>query len=541
MKDNTFIQWLTTYFGSSDFQLKALAGDASFRQYFRVWFKDKTFIAMDAHAEKDKCPQFVAIAEALKKEGLNAPDIFAKDFEKGFLLLSDLGDDLFLKKVSLDNADLFYKKALDALKILSRTPRNLNGYSVPDFTEPFMQEELFLFQEWFLEKYLKLNLSLEHKNTLAKAFKLIAKKCHQQKQVFMHRDFHSANLMILPNHEIGILDFQDAFIGPYTYDLVSLLKDCYISWPKEKILQWMTYYSVNIEDFNWMALQRHLKALLTFSRKFVRDQNENYLQHIPRTWGYVLDEVQMFPELTELKTFFEKILIPSSLRRRAKSSRRGMILAAGRGERMGHLTEKTPKALLRVNNRYLIEYSIQALKTNGINEIVINVSYLADQIKNALGNGSHYGVEILYSDEPEPLETGGGVFQALPMLGDQPFIVLSCDVISDYPLQKLPVTPDKLAHLVLVDNPDFHPQGDFVLRGNQILTGPGKTFTFGNIGVYTQELFKDCKPGKFRLGDLLKNAIQAAKVTGESYHGFWQNFGTPLQLENTVELPNTLL
>jgi MurNAc alpha-1-phosphate uridylyltransferase len=219
---------------------------------------------------------------------------------------------------------------------------------------------------------------------------------------------------------------------------------------------------------------------------------------------------------------------------------RAMILAAGRGERMKHLTTETPKALLRLGNRYLIEYSITALAKIGVREIIINVCYKAEQIKAALGAGTQYGVKIIYSDEPEALETGGGIFQALSLLGSEPFIVLSCDVVSDYPLQNLPKNPDQLAHLVLVDNPDFHPSGDFCLAGKQIYLGNDQTYTFGNIGVYRPELFADCKPGKFRLGDLLKQAIQNVQVTGERYSGFWQNFGTPAQLENKIALPDSL-
>lgn len=215
---------------------------------------------------------------------------------------------------------------------------------------------------------------------------------------------------------------------------------------------------------------------------------------------------------------------------------RAMILAAGRGERMKHLTNDLPKALLRVHNRYLIEYSIDALVKAGIEEIIINVCYQADLIKSALGNGTKYGVSIIYSDEVEALETGGGIFQALPLLGPNPFIVLSCDVLSAYDLKKLPKNPDKLAHLVLVKNPDFHPNGDFCLEENQIYLGNDQTFTFSNIGIYRPELFANYSPGKFRLGEVLKQAIIKNQISGEYFEGFWQNIGTPEQLENIMNL-----
>ncbi|MCD6039015.1 MAG: hddC 1 [Gammaproteobacteria bacterium] len=209
---------------------------------------------------------------------------------------------------------------------------------------------------------------------------------------------------------------------------------------------------------------------------------------------------------------------------------RGMILAAGRGDRMGALTNVTPKPLLRAGKHYLIEYSIAALIKAGIREIVINISYGREQIKAALGNGERYGVIIYYSEEEERLETGGGILQALPLLGQAPFIVISSDIISSYDLQKLPKEPQALAHLVLVKNPPFHPQGDFSLEGRRIYSSSSPTFTFANIGVYRPELFVGCKLGRFPLGPLLHQAIARQQITGEYFAGQWHNIGTPEQL-----------
>lgn len=209
---------------------------------------------------------------------------------------------------------------------------------------------------------------------------------------------------------------------------------------------------------------------------------------------------------------------------------RGMILAAGRGERMGELTRDNPKPLLRVGNHYLIEYTIQRFKQAGINDIVINVSYLGEKIKMALGDGSRYGVVIQYSEEKERLETGGGILQALPWLGDEPFVVVSSDVICDYPLTSLPAEPTGLAHLVMVQNPDFHLQGDFGLQGGFVDMRANPTYTFGNIGVYRKELFSGMKPGHFPLNQLLFPAIERQQVTGELYEGVWHNVGSPEQL-----------
>ncbi|MBX3708170.1 MAG: nucleotidyltransferase family protein [Gammaproteobacteria bacterium] len=216
--------------------------------------------------------------------------------------------------------------------------------------------------------------------------------------------------------------------------------------------------------------------------------------------------------------------------------KRAMILAAGRGERMGDLTARVPKPLLRVAGHYLIEYAIFSLKRAGIDEIVINVSYLGEQIKNALGDGAQYGVKIFYSEEPKRLETGGGIFQALPLLGKEPFLVISSDVMTDYPLERLLQAPDGVAHLVMVPNPIYHPKGDYGLRGDRIDINAGPTRTFANIGVYKPELFADCKAGHFRLTNVLNPAIVAGRVTGELYQGQWYNVGTSNDLAEVNRL-----
>jgi MurNAc alpha-1-phosphate uridylyltransferase len=214
---------------------------------------------------------------------------------------------------------------------------------------------------------------------------------------------------------------------------------------------------------------------------------------------------------------------------------RAMILAAGRGERMGVLTEKTPKPLLRVGDHSLIEFAIARLKQAGIHEMIINVSYLGEQIKAQLGSGHQFGVSIQYSEEKERLETGGGILQALSWLGDDPFIVLSSDVICDYPLASLPKEPSSLAHLVLVKNPDFHPAGDFGLSQGLVDRQAKPTYTFANIGVYRKELFAGAVPGKFPLNQLLFPAIENQQVTGEIYQGEWYNIGTQAELSRAIE------
>lgn len=210
---------------------------------------------------------------------------------------------------------------------------------------------------------------------------------------------------------------------------------------------------------------------------------------------------------------------------------RAMILAAGRGERMRPLTDATPKPLLPVAGRPLIVHHLEALAAAGIRDLVINHAHLGDQIEAALGDGHEHGVTIRYSVEPEgALETGGGILQALPLLGPEPFLVINGDVWSDYPFADLPRHPDGLAHLVLVDNPDHHPEGDFVLAAGRVRERDGRGLTYSGIGVYDPALFAGHAPGRFPLAPLLHAAIARDAVAGEHWQGRWVDVGTPDRL-----------
>lgn len=215
---------------------------------------------------------------------------------------------------------------------------------------------------------------------------------------------------------------------------------------------------------------------------------------------------------------------------------RAMILAAGRGERMRPLTDHTPKPLLRAGRHMLIEYHLLALVQAGIRDIVINHAHLGAQVEQALGDGSRYGVQIRYSPEGEALETGGGIFRALPLLGAEPFVVINGDIWTDYPYAGLPAAPSGLAHLVLVDNPPQHPHGDFVLaEDGRVCEGEVQRLTFSGIGVYRPELFAGCHPGCFPLAPLLRAAMARGQVSGEHYGGGWIDVGTPERLADLVQ------
>lgn len=218
-----------------------------------------------------------------------------------------------------------------------------------------------------------------------------------------------------------------------------------------------------------------------------------------------------------------------------------MILAAGRGERMRPLTLVKPKPLLEAGGAPLIVHHLRALRAAGFEDVVVNLSWLGDQIRAALGDGGRHGVRLHYSDEgPEPLETGGGIFRALPLLGPAPFVVLNGDVWTDIDWSRMRdrLAPRDLAHLVLVPNPAHNETGDFVLEGGRIVETPGERCTFSGVGVYRAELFDGCSDGIFRLAPLLRTAARAGRVSGELHAGAWLDIGTPERLSYLDELLN---
>jgi MurNAc alpha-1-phosphate uridylyltransferase len=230
---------------------------------------------------------------------------------------------------------------------------------------------------------------------------------------------------------------------------------------------------------------------------------------------------------------------------------RAILLSAGRGERMRPLTDTIPKPLILINNKPLIFYHLEKLASIGIKNVVINISHLADKIRETVGDGKKFNLNIIYSYEPEALETAGGILKALPLLGNEPFLVISSDIYTDYPYenllsgyqheeraarQRISLDGSVLAHLLLAPNPDYHPEGDFSIDKNGLLTNTPQ-YTFANIGLYNPDLFKNCTPGKSPLGPLLRKAIERHLISGELYNGVWYNVGTLDELKKIEKNP----
>ena len=312
-------EWLHDDLNMNTYVLSPASEDASFRRYFRVELEGRSQIIMDAPPDKEDCQPFLDITRRLQDGGLNVPQVFAEDLEKGFLLLSDLGTDPYLHNLEESNADDLYSDAIEALlQMQSRTA--LQG--LPVYSEELLMQEMTLFSDWLVKRHCQISLDAAEQEGMYALFRLLANSALQQPQVFVHRDFHSRNLMVCENNP-GIIDYQDALVGPISYDLVSLLKDCYRKWPQAKIHEWMQLYlsryaesmanEVSAQEFkryfDLMGVQRHLKASGIFARLNHRDGKSHFLGDIPRTLSYIVDLQESYPELVDLvKLILESVL-----------------------------------------------------------------------------------------------------------------------------------------------------------------------------------------------------------------------------------------
>ena len=313
-RQQQLLAWLNTALKQADFKLTIASADASFRRYFRVNLDSPhlgfhTLIAMDAPPPQEDCTSFVNIAKHFLDAGLNVPRVIAQDLTHGFLLLSDLGDDTYLVHLNLKSAPKLYLEATNALiKLQLASKANV----LPRYDEALLTREMQLFPDWYVAKHLNVNLNNEQQTVLKNTFDVLNKNILLQGQVYVHRDYHSRNLMITQENNPGVLDFQDAVYGPISYDLVSLLKDAYISWEEDQIIDWAVRYwqpakkaglpvpddfSEFYRDFEWMGVQRHIKVLGIFARLSHRDGKDGYLKDMPLVMMHLRKVCERYVEL----------------------------------------------------------------------------------------------------------------------------------------------------------------------------------------------------------------------------------------------------
>jgi hypothetical protein len=321
-------RWVFDDLGFAGSRIEPASVDASFRRYFRVTRGEDTYIVMDAPPEKENLGPFLSVARILLGIGLNVPMVLAKDPNRGFLLLSDLGQRQYLDALRLDGApDRLYADALGALSTMQTADSGM-ARTLPRYSHALLMREMELTPEWFLRGHLGLQVSAAERGMLDRLFETLAQSALAQPATFVHRDYHSRNLLVTAANNPGILDFQDAVWGPVTYDLVSLLKDCYVEWPASRVRTWALQYREQllakgfpldatepkfIRWFDLVGLQRHIKVLGIFARLYYRDGKSQYLKDLPRVLRYVRDAALNYAEAAEFADFIAKRIEPEFL------------------------------------------------------------------------------------------------------------------------------------------------------------------------------------------------------------------------------------
>jgi hypothetical protein len=301
------------------YQWQPVSGDASFRVYYRLAFASVSYIAVSAPPDKEKNHEFVAIAEGLIAAGVKAPAIIAADFQRGFLLQQDFGDQLLLPLLTASTANQWYSQSMQLMWLVSQSGID----DLPHYSDALLSQEFQLFADWFVDAQLGYGLSEGERAMLGRVKLLLNQSALAQPQVVVHRDFHARNIMAV-DQSLAVIDFQDAVIGPVTYDLVSLLKDCYIRWPRAQVVAWVEQYRVLYQQqsgqlfdaehwlrwFDLMGLQRHIKVLGIFCRLNIRDDKQGYLADLPRVIDYVQEVAGQYSELSEFSAWFERAMVP---------------------------------------------------------------------------------------------------------------------------------------------------------------------------------------------------------------------------------------
>lgn len=312
--------WLRTVLNQTVTAIRPASCDASFRRYFRAWINGHSFIVMDAPPSHEDVRPFIKIALLLRQAGIQAPAIHAQNLEDGYLLLDDFGSTCYLDKLDTESsADLLYADAMNSLARL-QSHVDVASCGLPPYDERLLRAEMDLFRDWFLGRLLGFEPNRTETALLERTWTRLVDAAQEQPRVCVHRDYHSRNLMVTERNNPGVLDFQDAVIGPITYDLVSLLRDCYVAWPQSRVDAWVRNYHLRLVDsdlahpgeaarfarwFDLMGLQRHLKAIGIFSRLNLRDGKPGYLADIPRTFSYLTAVAARHPELSDFLLFIQ--------------------------------------------------------------------------------------------------------------------------------------------------------------------------------------------------------------------------------------------
>ncbi len=311
--------WIKQFYPNG-YKIESASSDASFRKYFRIISDNQSKIIMDAPPSHEKIKPFLDITFLLQEIGLNVPKIFEVNEKEGFILMSDLGKSLYLNQL---NHETVYCLYTDAIDVIVKMQSNIKTTGLKVFDDDEYMLEMELFKKWFLQNHLKININENENSVIENCFRNLITHIKNIPTTFVHRDYHSRNLLMTEKNNPGIIDYQDALIGPITYDLVSLLKDCYITW-EESLIHNIVKSSFNkikndndldefIFWFDITGIQRHLKAIGIFSRLYYRDNKKDFINDIPRTYNYIHNILNKYSELDEMKRYFKNLKLSENL------------------------------------------------------------------------------------------------------------------------------------------------------------------------------------------------------------------------------------
>ena len=578
--------------GWGDAVREPLTGDASARKYLRLRRSDRSAILMDASRVLDSVGPFIRIGGHLRQLGFSAPEIFSSDEAAGLLLLEDFGDATFarlLEKRSCEassqnvtatppsrgpnsraitgdetspaptatwasqprTAEQLFTLATDFLVALHRHPR-----AVPENLRPYSPEQMLADLELFLE-WRTPEISGAAKEEFRAAWRAALPLAHRVPESLLLRDYHVANLMLLPERtdvrQAGLLDFQDAYRGPVTYDLVSLLEDARREVPEALRKKMLSRYAAQFPALDKkmfetslavLAALRHTRVLAIFERLTRRDGRDEYRRlHSPRV-ERLLQRALRHPALDAVKHWMNR---HATRDQRIKTA---MVLAAGYGTRLAPLTDRTPKPLVPVAGRPMIEYALDKLRAYGIGRIVINVSHLKEQLTDYLAGRKDLSVSI--SEEAEPLETGGGLKKAAPLLGDEPVFVINSDILwtddGETALDRLARHWDgaRMDFLLLAQSKSRavgHEKGEdhlFIKPENTIgWAATDAPYIIAGIGIFHPRVLRDAPDGKFSVKILWRRAMEQNRLFCLPHHSRWFQTGTIADIRKTeAELRN---
>ncbi len=539
---------------ADSFQISGLTTDASSRKYYRIKNADKSFVLMDDEGCRCHTHEFVELSKFLRAHHVWVPEVLATDFENGFLLIEDLGDDTIGKLLTSQNEAKLYKmsgQALAKIAAISERPQ-----CVKEFSRHKILEDLRLFTDWYFPMTTGQPLSSQ----AAKEFFEIAEKLVPMAYRVPNRlvlwDYHIDNIMLPPAaQECAIIDFQDAMWGPLTYDIVSLLaadrrfaSNEVIKEVKEEFFKSLN--NVDRESFedsySFLSMFRHLRVLGRFTTLSMVNGKKRYLEYIPQVWK-MLEQVIEYPKLASMKKWLNHYLPkPSRGLPQRKPFTQAMILAAGRGSRMKDLTDNCPKPLIKVGGQALIDYNFDRLREIGIKAAVINLCYKKEMLRQHLEQ-KQQDFDLIFSEEDEALETGGGIKHALPLLRDECFFVFNSDVFfidRGYKpaLWRMMDAWDKNKYdilLLLQDIKDIcgdRGVGDYKIGINgKIERNKDKTtgypYVYAGISIVNRSIFAKESREKFSLRDLFDTAQEKGKLGFVINQAEFFHIGTPEALQ----------